>query len=190
MPAETGFGSFRENQEEVVSKTRAEKAEIIKRLKEKVEKASIILVTDFKGMSVAEMETLRNMLREKGVDFSVVKNTLARIALKDSEFEILSDHLKENCAFVFGYDDPVVAAKVLKEYKKENNDFVIKFGAFEGELMDEAKIEQLSKLASREELLSQMLCTLNAVPTNFVTLFANLLRGLLNVLNGIKEKKA
>lgn len=172
-----------------MSKTRAEKAEVIGKLKERVEKASIILVTDFKGMTVAEMEALRNMLREKGVDFAVVKNTLARIAVEESEFKILSQHLKDNCAFVFGYDDPVVAAKVLSEYKKQKKDFVIKFGAFEGELLDEAKIEHLSKLASREELLAQMLCTLNAVPTNFVSLFANLLRGLLNVLNGIKEKK-
>lgn len=173
-----------------MSKTRAEKAQIISSLKEKVEKASIILVTDFKGMTVAELESLRNMLREKGVDFQVVKNTLARIAIQESEFQVLSDKIKENCAFVFGYDDPVVAAKVLSEYKKQNKNFKIRFGAFEGEFLDEAKVDQLSKLASKEELLAQMLCTLNAVPTNFVCLFANLLRGLLNVLNGIKEKKA
>ena len=172
-----------------MSKTRKEKAEVIQKIKERVNKASIILVTDFKGLTVAEMETLRKMLREKGVEFQVVKNTLARIALQGSQFELLADHLKENCAFAFGYDDPVVAAKVLGEYKKKNKDFKIKFGAFEGELLDEAKIEQLSKLASKEEMLSQMLCILNGVPTNFVCLFANLLRGLLYALQGIKEQK-
>ncbi|GAB6888598.1 50S ribosomal protein L10 [Desulfothermus okinawensis JCM 13304] len=172
-----------------MSKTRQEKAELIQRIKERVTKANIILVTDFKGLTVEEMETLRGMLREKGVEFQVVKNTLAKIALKGSEFEILGDQLKENCAFAFGYDDPVVAAKVLGEYKKKKKDFKIKFGAFEGQLLDEAKIEQLSKLASKEELLSQMLCTLNAVPTNFVCLFANLIRGLLYALQGIKDQK-
>jgi large subunit ribosomal protein L10 len=172
-----------------LSKTRAEKAELIKRIKEKAEKASIILVTDFKGLTVEEMETLRSMLREKGVEYQVVKNTLARIALKDTDFQVLADVLKENCAFAFGYDDPVVAAKVLSEYKKKNKDFLIKYGAFEGELLDEAKIEQLSKLASREEMLGQLLGTLNAIPTNFVCLFGNLLRSFLTVLNGIKEKK-
>jgi len=172
-----------------VSKTRAEKAELIQKIKERAERASIILVTDFKGMTVEEMETLRNMLREKGVEYQVVKNTLARIALKDTAFEMLASELRDNCAFAFGYDDPVVAAKVLAEYKKKKKDFVIKYGAFEGELLDEARIEQLSKLASKEELLSQMLCTLNAVPTNFVCLFANLLRSFLTVLTNIKDKK-
>ncbi len=172
-----------------MSKTRAEKAELIKKIKDRVEKANIILVTDFKGLSVEELEDLRSMLREKGIDYQVVKNTLARIALADTQFQGLSEVLKDNCAFVFGYDDPVVAAKVLGEYKKRNKKFVIKYGGFEGELLDEAKIEELSKLASREELLSQMLCTMNAVPTNFVCLFANLLRSFLTVLNGIKDKK-
>ncbi len=172
-----------------MSRTRAEKAEYIKKIREKVEKANIVLVTDFKGLTVEEMETLRGMLREKGVEYQVVKNTLARIALKDTQFELLSEHLKDNCAFAFGYDDPVVAAKVLGEYKKKNKNFIVKFGVFEGEFLDEAKIEELSKLASREEMLSKMLCTLNAVPTNFVCLFGNLLRGLLNVLTGIKDKK-
>jgi len=172
-----------------LSKTRAEKAELIKRIRDRVEKANIILVTDFKGLSVEELEDLRSMLREKGIDYQVVKNTLARIALADTQFQGLSELLKDNCAFVFGYDDPVVAAKVLGEYKKKNKKFVIKYGGFEGELLDEAKIGQLSKLASREELLSQMLCTMNAVPTNFVCLFANLLRSFLTVLNGIKDKK-
>jgi len=102
-----------------LSKTRAEKAELIKRIKEKAEKASIILVTDFKGLTVEEMETLRSMLREKGVEYQVVKNTLARIALKDTDFQVLADVLKENCAFAFGYDDPVVAAKVLRSIRKK-----------------------------------------------------------------------
>ncbi len=172
-----------------MSKTRAEKAELIKKIKDRAEKAKIILVTDFKGMTVEELEILRNMLREKGVEYQVVKNTLARIALQGTQFEILTDQLKDNCAFAFGYDDPVVAAKVLAEYKKKKKDFVIKFGAFDGEFLDDARIDQLSKLASREELLSQMLCTLNAVPTNFVCLFANLLRSFLTVLVNIKEKK-
>ena len=189
MPAETGFGSLLRKWEEEVSKTREEKAELIQKIKEKVDKASIILVTDFKGLTVEEMETLRSMLREKGIDYQVVKNTLARIALRNTEFEVLSDALRENCAFAFGYDDPVVAAKVLSEYKKKNKDFLIKYGAFEGELLDAEKIDQLSKLASKEELLSQMLATLNAVPTNFVCLFANLLRSFLTLLTNFKDKK-
>lgn len=168
---------------------RAQKAEIIEALKEKADRASIAVVTDFKGLKVEELTILRSKLRESGVDYQVVKNTLARIALTDGQHEVLKDSFKENCAVAFGYDDPVSCAKVLVDYAKGNKKFLLKSGSLQGTLIDAEGVKELSKLPSREELLAKALGTMNAVPTNFVSLMANVIRGMLNVLNGVKDQK-
>ncbi len=170
-------------------KTRAEKAEIIEKLHERAKGATIAIVTNFKGMNVESMQNLRKKVKEQNIHFQVVKNTLARIALKDTPHEILRDHFKDCCAIAFGYDDPVVAAKVLVEYTKTEKNFEVRFGSYEGQFLDASKIEALSKLPGKNELLAQLLGLLNAPATNLVCLLSNLLRGLLYALNGIKEKK-
>lgn len=168
---------------------RTEKAEVISALKSRADGASIAIVTDFKGLTVEDMTDLRRQLREAGVDYQVVKNTLARIALDGGTHEVLKDGIKENCAVAFGYDDPVAAAKVLSEYGKKNKKFQIRFGSLEGNFMDENAMKELSKLPSKPELLAKLLGTMNAVPTNFVCLFANLERKFLYALTAIKEQK-
>jgi len=168
---------------------RARKAEIIEDLRKKAERASIAVVTDFKGLKVEELTDLRIKLRAAGVDYQVVKNTLARLAVKDGTHDSLKDHFKENCGVVFGYDDPVAAAKVLVDYAKNSKKFSIRLASLTGKIIDEKGVTDLSKLPSREELLAKTLGTMNAVPTNFVCLFANVIRGMLNALNGIKDQK-
>lgn len=168
---------------------RTEKAQIIEQLKEKADRASIAIVTDFKGLKVEEMTDLRVKLRQSGVDYAVVKNTLARIAISGGRHDVLKDHLKENCAIAFGYDDPVATAKVLVDYGKANKKFALRFGSLEGKYLTGDGVGDLSKLPGRPELLARTLGTMNAVPTNFVSLFANVIRGFLYALNGIKDKK-
>jgi len=168
---------------------RADKARIIEGLKQKAGKASIAVVSDFKGIKVEELTPLRVQLRESGCDYQVVKNTLASLAVADGPHDILKDEFKENCAVAFGYDDPVAAAKVLVEFTKKNKKFAVKFGSLEGKYLDEAGIKALCELPSKEQLLGMTLGTMNAVPQNFVCLFANVIRGTLNALNAIKEQK-
>ena len=168
---------------------RAEKKQVIEQLQDKANGASIALVTDFRGLKVEEMETLRARLREEGIHYQVVKNTLARLALEESPHAVIKDEFKDTCALALGYDDPVVAAKVLSKYAKENKKFSLRFGSYEGKALTAEEIEALSKLPGREQLLSMLLGTLNNVPGNFVGLFANMLRNMLYALNGIKEKK-
>lgn len=168
---------------------RAEKAQIIGQIKDRAQTAGIALVTDFRGMKVNELEGLREKLRENNVDYQVVKNTLARIAFQDSPHAVLSGEFKDCCGIAFGYDDPVVAAKLLSEFAKKNKKFGLRFASYEGQLLNEEAIVELSKLPGREELLAKLLATCNAVPTNFVGLFANLLRNTLYALNAIKEQK-
>lgn len=168
---------------------RAEKAKIIEQLKERADKASITLVSDFKGLKVEDLNALRVKLRESGIDYQVVKNTLARIALEETRHDVIRDSFKECCALAFGYDDPVLAAKVLADFAKQNKKFSLRFASLEGKFLDEQAIQELSKLPGREELLAKLLGTMNAVPTNFVGLFANMMRNMLYALNAIKEQK-
>ncbi|WP_457571364.1 50S ribosomal protein L10 [Desulfovulcanus sp.] len=168
---------------------RAEKAKIIEDLRSKAQKASIAVITDFKGLKVDELTELRVKLREENVDYQVVKNTLARIAFKESQHDALKDEFKECCAIAFGYDDPVIAAKILVQFAKKSKKFKTKCASLEGKYLEAEALKELSELPSKEQLLAKVLGTMNAVPTNFVSLFANLLRNLLYALNAIKEQK-
>lgn len=168
---------------------RSEKAAIIEQLKEKADRANIAIVTDFKGLTVEEMTDLRIKLRQSGVDYAVVKNTLARIAVTGGKHDVLKDRLKENCAIAFGYEDPVAVAKALIDYGKANKKFALRFGSLEGTFLSEDGVTDLSKLPGRPELLAKALGTMNAVPTNFVGLFANIIRSFLYALNAVKDKK-
>lgn len=168
---------------------RSEKAAIIERLKEKANSASLAVVTDFKGMPVEKMTELRDMLRNGGGEYHVVKNTLAGIAFTGGQHEVLSPKLKENCAVALGFDDPVAVAKALVEFTKKSKQFAIKFASLEGSFLTEAQLGDLAKLPGKQELLAKALGTMNAVPTNFVCLFANILRTFLYALNAIRDQK-
>lgn len=168
---------------------RAEKASIIDELHQKVNNASIALVTDFRGLKVEEIEELRSKLRQNKVSFQVVKNTLARLALENSPHQVIKDEFKDCCALALGFDDPVVAAKVLAEFARANKKFALRFASYQGQMLSAEDIVSLSKLPGREELLATLLRTCNAVPSNFVGLFANLLRNLLFALQGIRDQK-
>ena len=168
---------------------RAEKKQVIERLSDRAKDASIALVTDFRGLKVEDMEILRSRLRAEGVHYQVVKNTLAQLALQGGPHEVIKDEFRDCCALALGYDDPVVAAKVLTKYARENKKFNIRFGSYEGKALSAEDIESLSKLPGREQLLSMLAGTLNAVPGNFVGLFANMLRNMLYALSEIKEQK-
>ncbi|MBG0778181.1 MAG: 50S ribosomal protein L10 [Desulfovibrionaceae bacterium] len=168
---------------------KAGKAVIIERLKADVDGASIAVVTDFTGLKVEEMTDLRVKLRDGGVHYHVVKNTLARIAFTDGKHDAIKDRFKECCAVALGADDPVVVAKTLVDYAKSNKKFAIRFGSLDGKPLSMEDIESLAKLPGRQELLAKALGTMNAVPTNFVGLFANILRNFLYALNAIKDQK-
>ncbi len=168
---------------------REEKVKIIEEIRENAEKSAIAIITDFKGLTVEEMTQLRVMLREQNVGYKVVKNTLARIAFEETQHKDLAPKFKENCAVVFGFDDPVVAAKVVMDYAKKNKKFEARVASLEGKLLEGESLKALSELPSKEQLLAKLLGTMQAVPGNFVSLFANLLRNFLYALNAIKDKK-
>ena len=158
---------------------RSGKAVIIEAVKARADKASFAVITDFKGMTVEELTNLRVSLRNAGGEYLVVKNTLARIALTDGTHNAIKDKFHDNCGVAFGFDDPVAVAKALSDFAKQSKLFELRCASLDGKAMDAAQIDALAKLPGREQLLGQLLGTMNAVPTNFVSLFANVVRGLL-----------
>ena len=169
---------------------RSGKAVIIEAVKARADKASFAVITDFKGMTVEELTNLRVALRNAGGEYLVVKNTLARIALTDGTHDAIKDKFHDNCGVAFGFDDPVAVAKALSDFAKQSKLFELRCASLDGKAMDAAQIDALAKLPGREQLLGQLLGTMNAVPTNFVSLFANMVRGLLYALKGIEDQKA
>lgn len=170
--------------------TRSEKAAIIDAIRQRADRASLAALTDFKGMTVEELTGLRVRLREAGGEYHVVKNTLARIAYTDGKHDVIKDKFHENCGVALAFDDPVQIAKTLSDFAKQSKIFKLRCASLDGKEMSPEQIEALAKLPGREQLLAQLLGTMNAVPTNLVSLFANMLRGLLYALKAIEEKKA
>lgn len=169
---------------------RSEKTAIIGQIKGRAESASIAVVTDFKGMSVEELTRLRVKIRESGGEYYVVKNTLARLALTDTAHASIKDDFKENCAVALGFEDPVAVAKALSDFAKTSKLLKVRHASLEGKKLSSAQVEDLAKLPSKEQLLGQVLGTMNAVPTNLVSLMANMIRPLLYALKALEEKKA
>lgn len=169
--------------------TRSDKAAIIEAIRQRAERASFMALTDFKGMTVEELTGLRNSLRKAGGEYCVVKNTLAKIAISSSSHATIKDKLRENCGVVLAYEDPVPVAKALSDFAKQSKLFRLRCASLNGREMVAAQIEELAKLPPREQLLARLLGTMNAVPTQFVSLFANIQRGLLYALKAIEEQK-
>lgn len=170
--------------------TRTEKAKLIDGIRANADSASFAALTDFKGMTVEELTGLRVNLRNAGGQYHVVKNTLARIALDGGKHDVIKNQFHDNCGIALALDDPVQVAKALSEFAKRSKLFKLRCASLDGKELNADQIEALAKLPGREQLLAQMLGTLNAVPTNMVSLFANMIRSLLYALKAIEEKKA
>lgn len=169
---------------------RPEKEALVQEIAEKLSSSKSVVVTDYKGLDVAKITELRKKLREAGVEYRVIKNTLARIAAKNAEMEDLNELFVGPTAIAFGIEDAVAPAKVLVDFAKEYEELEIKGGALDGALIDAAKVKALAEIPPREVLLAKALGSMKSPINGFVNVLAGNLRGLVQVLNQIKEQKA
>ena len=144
--------------------TKTQKAEIIETLSGEFKTAQSVIFCDYKGLTVSELESLRNSAREKEVKVQVTKNSLATIALKNAELEGIV--LNDTNILVWG-EDSVAASKVVADFAKGNEKFVIKSAYVDREAADAAKVEAFAKLPGREELLGMLAATWMAPVANF-----------------------
>ncbi len=138
------------------------KLDTVADVKARLAQSKAIIVTDYRGMTVSEMTTLRRKLREEGVQYKIIKNRLAKIALRDSGMNTLDELLKGTTAIAFGVKDPVGPAKVLAAYAKENDKLKILGGLMDNDYLDLAAIGNLATLPSRDVLLSRLLGSLTS----------------------------
>lgn len=147
------------------------------------------MIVSFSKLTVAKDIEFRNNLREAGAKYQVVKNTLARIAVKGTDFEQASDAFKGVTAIAWTDGDPVVLSKAVSKFMKDNADhYSFKSGVVDGKLVDLQQLTTIASLPSKEELISKLLYVINAQAQRIVTVINAVPRDLAVVIKQIGEK--
>ena len=133
-----------------------QKIKEVDELAEKINKAKVVLLTDYRGINVEDVTGIRAKLRGVNTEYKVIKNNITRRALDKCGFEGLDNLLEGPTAVVLGYDDYLEASKIIYEYAKENENYKIKGGIIEGKVVSAEEIITLAKLPSRETLIAQL----------------------------------
>lgn len=168
---------------------RTDKEQQVATIKERFSKMTSAVFIDFAGMTVEEVSKLRDVFREKGVEYKVVKNTLVKKALGDTASK-LTDVLKGMTGIAWSYEEPSAAARVVTEFKKENEKLKIKAGLLEGQVLDGKAVEtQLATLPSKDEARATLLATFNAPAQRMVMLLNAPARNFVGVL-AAKQRQA
>lgn len=152
------------------------KQPIVQAIADDVKDAASVVLVDYRGLTVAQDTELRKQLREAGIVYKVCKNTMMRRAFEGTEFEALDEHLEGPSALAISKDDATAPARILCKFAKDAKALELKAGVVEGTLYDVNGLTELSKIPSREELLSKLLGSLQSPITN-----------LARVLNQIAE---
>lgn len=165
------------------------KKKVVAEIRDRLERSAAVVLTDYRGLNVAEATQLRRQLREAGVEYKVLKNTLARFAFDELGLEDLKEDLVGPTAIAFSYDDPVAPAKILSEFAKEHKHLVVKSGVVEGKVIDTAGIMALAALPARDVLLAQVLAGFQAPVAGFVNVMQGNLRNFVRVVDAVREQK-
>lgn len=173
---------------------RAQKEQMIEDLRGELSQASSIVLTDLSGLEVEVVNQLRKAFRDKGVKCRVAKNTLVRLALKDSPAEVMGPLLVGPTALVWHTEDPAISARVLRDFIKDNPQHKLAFkgGYIDGEAIPGEASEKLADMLSKDELRAQILGLIERVPGKFLALVNTPARKFLAVLlareEDLKEK--
>lgn len=167
-----------------------QKKAIVAELSEKLQGACAGVLVNYKGITVADDTKLRKELREAGVEYFVVKNTLLSRAAQNAGIDDLEPVLEGTTAIAISNDDHVASARILCKFAENNKFFKIKAGFVEGKTINEQEVKDLAKLPSKEVLVAKALGGLNAPITGFVTVLNGTIKGLVVALNAIAEKQS
>jgi large subunit ribosomal protein L10 len=169
---------------------REEKKLVVQELCDEFEKSAGIVLTDYQGLNVDEINQVRNTLREKAIKYKVYKNTLIKRATEEVGLAELSENLTGCTAIAFSKDEPILVVKLLNQfYQKNKNTFKLKKALVEGKVFLEEQLDRIANLPTKEELLSKMLGNMNSPITSFAFVLKAPLSGLVNVLNQIRKQK-
>jgi len=169
---------------------RIAKEKKVEEIRERMHSSSSIILSDYRGLTVEEMSDLRKRLRSEGIEYEVIKNTLARLAVKGEKYEEgLLSHLEGPTAMAFGYQDPLTGVRILADFTKEHENLRIKAGIVEGRLIDRERLRELALLPSYEGLLSQVASMIKSPLQGLVNVLKGNIRNLILILKSIGAQK-
>ena len=170
--------------------TKAFKNDKVALIKDKIDKAQVAIVTNFNGLTVEEITKVRRALQKEDGDYMVTKNTLAKIAIKDTPYEVLADVLSGPVAIAFGFKDQVMPAKALSKFIKETKKGEIIAAALDGKLLNANEAKALADLPSKEEIYAKMLGCVNSPATGIVGSINAVMASLTRAVAAVRDQKS
>lgn len=168
---------------------REDKEVLVNRLHDELGQSQAVFVTDYKGLNVEKLTQLRKNIRDSGGKYQVVKNTLLNRAAQDTPAAVLDESFSGPTAIAIAPGDPVAIAKALVNFAKDNEQLGIQAAVLGSRFLDGSGVQALARMPGRDVLLAQMLGSLNAPVSNFVGVFAAVLRQLVYVLKAVEDQK-
>lgn len=167
---------------------RQEKVDAVAELKDTLGQVASLVVTDFRGLTVDNVNKLRKEIRAAECEYRVIKNTLVKIAIAGTDMEELSPLFKGPSAIAYSFNDPVAPAKVIDTFASKQKKFAVKGGFLDGQTLDEAGVAGLAKMKGKDELRGDLLALFQAPAQTMVRLLAAGPTNFLYLLNAQKEE--
>lgn len=168
---------------------RPEKVQAVNDIRERLEGAEAVFLTEYRGLSVQAVQDLRRALREAGADYKVVKMTLTKLAATDAGIEGMDEYLSGPTAIAFAQDDVVATAKALKDFSKSNEVFTLKAGFFSGNILSPEEISTLAEIEPREVLLAKIAGAAKAPLFKAAGMFGSFTRDAATMFSQLMDKK-
>lgn len=172
-----------------MAKSKSTKQQFLTDLSGKLKSAKLVVIADYTGLKVAESEELRRNCDKENVEFLAAKKTLLKIALKEQGIDIETKDLAGSLGLAISVVDEAAPAKIIKDFAKKRQAVAFRAGILEGKLISMEILKQLADLPSKIELLAKTVATIKAPITGLVNVLVGNLRGLVNVLNAVKNNK-
>ncbi|MFH1187256.1 MAG: 50S ribosomal protein L10 [bacterium] len=170
-------------------KSKQQKEEIVKNLIDKLNKSKSTIFVDYKGLKVKELDELRQECGKQESEYFVAKKTLIKVAAGSKTEGLDPKGMEGNLAMVFGYQDEIVPARIVKNFAKKYKMLRILGGVVENRYIDENMVKNLADIPSRPELYAKLLGSLNAPISGFVNVFSGVLRNFVGVLDAVRESR-
>jgi large subunit ribosomal protein L10 len=168
-----------------------EKTEIISEVKEMIQNSSAIYLTDYSGITVADINTIRNEFRKEGVRYKVIKNTLFKRALEEAgKYDKLAEHLIGMTGYAFASDNPVAPAKIIKKYNDASQKLSLKACYIENQYYDGKKLNEIASLPSKNDIIAGILGSISSPASGIVGTINAVISNLVSVIDQISKKAA
>jgi large subunit ribosomal protein L10 len=168
-----------------------EKTEIISEVKEMINNSSAIYLTDYSGITVADISTIRNEFRKEGVRYKVIKNTLFKRALEEAgKYDKLAEHLVGMTGYAFASNNPVAPAKIIKKYNDASQKLSLKACYIENEYYDGKRLNEIASLPSKNDIIAGIVGSLSSPASGIVGTINAVISNLVSVIDQISKKAA